>query len=107
MARLRPSSKMRPPINAFSTSQPAPTYTKPFAKGSMKHAAEKGDPSGRSLPSSGQSMAYLISIMPRAGRDLEAIYSAVDAEQSDATFRWFRGLERAVLTLEETPTRCR
>lgn len=51
-------------------------------------------------------MAYLVNIMPRAERDLEDIYSAVEAEQSDAAFRWFRGLERAVFTLEETPTRC-
>jgi plasmid stabilization system protein ParE len=51
-------------------------------------------------------MAYLVNIMPRAERDLEDIYSAVDAEQSDAAFRWFRGLERAVFTLEEAPNRC-
>ncbi|MGO9255929.1 MAG: type II toxin-antitoxin system RelE/ParE family toxin [Bryobacteraceae bacterium] len=44
--------------------------------------------------------------MPRAERELESIYSVVDAEQSDAAFRWFRGLERPVFTLEETPSRC-
>ncbi len=51
-------------------------------------------------------MAYLAKIMPRAERDLEGIYAAVDAGQSDAAFRWFTGLERAVFTLEETPARC-
>jgi len=51
-------------------------------------------------------MAYRINIMPRAERDLESIYAAIDAEQSDAAFRWFRELEQAIFNLEETPTRC-
>lgn len=51
-------------------------------------------------------MAYLVKIMPRAERDLAAVYAAIGAEQSDAAFRCFRGLERAVFTLEETPVRC-
>jgi plasmid stabilization system protein ParE len=48
-------------------------------------------------------MAYRVKIMPRAERDLAGIYVAIDAESSDAAFRWFRGLERAIYTLEETP----
>jgi hypothetical protein len=44
--------------------------------------------------------------LPRAQRDLDAIYAAIDAEHSDAAFRWFNGLERALLTLEEIPARC-
>jgi toxin ParE1/3/4 len=51
-------------------------------------------------------MAYLVKIMPRAERDLAGVYAALNAEQSDAAFRWFGGLERALFTLEETPTRC-
>jgi toxin ParE1/3/4 len=51
-------------------------------------------------------MAYPIEIMPRAVRDLEAVYAAIHAEESDAAFRRFRGLERALFTLEETPARC-
>jgi plasmid stabilization system protein ParE len=51
-------------------------------------------------------MAYLVKIMPRAERDLVAVYAAINAEHSDAAFRWFRGLEHAVLTLKETPARC-
>lgn len=51
-------------------------------------------------------MAYLVDIKPRAELDLGEIYEAVDAEHSGAAFRWFNGLERAVLTLEETPARC-
>jgi plasmid stabilization system protein ParE len=44
--------------------------------------------------------------MPRAERDLEDIYRVVDAQRSSAAFRWFKGLERAVLTLEQAPGRC-
>ena len=51
-------------------------------------------------------MAYLVRIMLRAERDLDAIFAAIDAEQSDAAFRWFNGLERALFTLEESPARC-
>jgi toxin ParE1/3/4 len=51
-------------------------------------------------------MAYLVKIMPRAERDFGAIYSAIDAEESDAALRWFRGLQRAIFTLEKHPTRC-
>lgn len=51
-------------------------------------------------------MVYLIKIMPRAERDLAGIFAAIDAEHSDAALRWFRGLERAVLTLEQLPNRC-
>jgi plasmid stabilization system protein ParE len=51
-------------------------------------------------------MAYLVNVTARAERDLADIYAAVDVEHSEAAFRWFNGLERAVLTLEETPARC-
>jgi toxin ParE1/3/4 len=51
-------------------------------------------------------MAYLVKIAPRAQRDLDAIYAAINAESSDAAFRWFNGLERALFTLEEIAARC-
>jgi plasmid stabilization system protein ParE len=51
-------------------------------------------------------MAYLVRITPRAQRDLAAVYAAIHADQSDAALRWFRGLERALLSLEEKPARC-
>jgi toxin ParE1/3/4 len=51
-------------------------------------------------------MAYLVNVTPRAKRDLDAIYAAINAEFSDTAFRWFNGLERAILTLEEGPERC-
>ena len=44
--------------------------------------------------------------MPRAGRDLASVYAAINAEESDALLPWFRGLERALFSLEETPARC-
>lgn len=58
------------------------------------------------MPSSRRSVAYLVRITQRAERDLEAIYAAIDAENSAAADQWFRGLERAVFTLEESPARC-
>jgi toxin ParE1/3/4 len=51
-------------------------------------------------------MAFRIEIMPRAVRDLAAVDAAVHAEESEAAFRWFRGLERALFTFEEAPARC-
>jgi plasmid stabilization system protein ParE len=51
-------------------------------------------------------MAYLVRIARRAESDLDAIYVAVNAENSDAAFRWFNGLERVLFTLEENPARC-
>jgi toxin ParE1/3/4 len=51
-------------------------------------------------------MAYLVRIALRAERDLDAIYAAINAEHSDAALRWYNGLERALFTLEENPTRC-
>lgn len=51
-------------------------------------------------------MAYLVRILQRAERDFAYIYESINAEQSDAAFRWFRGLERSLFTLEENPRRC-
>lgn len=51
-------------------------------------------------------MAYLVNVLARAERDLEEIYSRVNADSSATAFRWFNGLERAMLTLEENPSRC-
>jgi plasmid stabilization system protein ParE len=51
-------------------------------------------------------MAYLVKVSHRAERDLEDIYAAVNAEHSDMAFQWFNRLERALLTLEESPQRC-
>ena len=51
-------------------------------------------------------MAYLVKVMPRAQRDLAAIYASIHAETSDGAWRWYLGLERAILTLERSPQRC-
>lgn len=51
-------------------------------------------------------MAYLVSLTARARRDLAQLYRNVDAERSDAAFKWYRRLRQAILSLEEQPNRC-
>jgi len=51
-------------------------------------------------------MAYLVDISARAQRDLAQIYRRINAEDSDAALRWYRGLKQAILSLEEQPNRC-
>ena len=51
-------------------------------------------------------MAYLVSISPRARRDLDKIYWYIEADESEAAFRWYVSLENAILSLEENPNRC-
>jgi toxin ParE1/3/4 len=51
-------------------------------------------------------MAYLVSITPRAERDFASLYQDINAEESDAALKWYRGLKEAVLSLEEHPDRC-
>jgi toxin ParE1/3/4 len=51
-------------------------------------------------------MAYLVKLMPRARRDLRLIFDYIHAGETPAAFRWYRGLEREILSLEETPNRC-
>jgi len=48
-------------------------------------------------------VAYLVNINARAGRDLEALYDAIDAASSDAARRWYAGLNQAILDLEDQP----
>src|SRR5450432_3537632 len=63
---------------------------------------------GRSRNSSRNSklsMAYRVSIGPRAERDLGELYLEIDAQESNAAQRWYRGLERAILSLRERPNR--
>ena len=50
-------------------------------------------------------MAYTVRLSRRAIRDLRHIYKSIEAETSQAAERWFRGLESAMLTLEEHPAR--
>ena len=51
-------------------------------------------------------MAYLINVTVRAERDLALLFDAINAGQSEAAFKWYRGLKEAILSLEEHPERC-
>ena len=51
-------------------------------------------------------MAYLVNITARAERDFASLYREINAEESDAALKWYRGLKEAVLSLEELPNRC-
>jgi plasmid stabilization system protein ParE len=51
-------------------------------------------------------MAYLVKVTLRAERDLASLYEEIHAEHSAAALRWYRGLKKAILSLEERPTRC-
>ena len=51
-------------------------------------------------------MAYLVRITSRAERDLERLYSQINARNSAAALKWYLGLRDAVLSLEGQPNRC-
>lgn len=51
-------------------------------------------------------MAYLVNIASRAERDLADLYEEINAGHSDAARKWYRGLKKAILSLEEQPNRC-
>jgi len=51
-------------------------------------------------------MAYAVKITTRAELDLEGIYSAIHADESDTARAWYLGLYRAALSLERDPLRC-
>ena len=51
-------------------------------------------------------MAYLVDITVRAERDLALLFDAINAGRSAAAFKWYRGLKKAILSLEEQPSRC-
>ena len=51
-------------------------------------------------------MAYLVSITSRAERDFAQLYEHIEAERSGAALKWYIGLKRAILWLEEHPKRC-
>jgi plasmid stabilization system protein ParE len=48
-------------------------------------------------------MPFLVSLLPRAQRDLEAIYNYIQADSSSAAHRWFNGLADAIETLATNP----
>ena len=51
-------------------------------------------------------MAYLVRIAARAERDLSRLCEAINAPDSAAAKRWYRGLKRAILSLDTHPKRC-
>jgi len=51
-------------------------------------------------------MAYLVKVTARAERDLACLYDNINAEHSGAAQKWYRGLKKAILGLEEYPNRC-
>jgi toxin ParE1/3/4 len=51
-------------------------------------------------------MAYAVNVTPRAERDLADLYDEINAGESDAALKWYRGLKKAILSLEESPSRC-
>ena len=51
-------------------------------------------------------MAYRVSITARAERDLEELYEAIRGEHSGLARKWYKGLRRAILSLERSPKRC-
>jgi plasmid stabilization system protein ParE len=50
-------------------------------------------------------IAYLVNITPRAERDFARLYQQINAEESDAALKWYRGLKEAVLSLDDQPNR--
>jgi toxin ParE1/3/4 len=51
-------------------------------------------------------MAYLVKITERAERDLAELYEQINAAYSGAARKWYFGLKKAVLALEQHPNRC-
>jgi plasmid stabilization system protein ParE len=51
-------------------------------------------------------MVYLVNITARAERDFASLYEEIHAADSEAALKWYRGLKKAMLTLEKMPDRC-
>lgn len=51
-------------------------------------------------------MAYAVKTTTRSELDLEAIYSAIHADESETARKWYLGLSRTILSLENNPQRC-
>jgi plasmid stabilization system protein ParE len=50
-------------------------------------------------------MEFIVELTSRAERDLAAVYEYIHAESSDRAFKWFNGLEAAILSLARQPER--
>lgn len=52
------------------------------------------------------SVASLVNRTARAESDFALLDVQIDAEDSDAALKWYRGFKEAVLSLEKQPNRC-
>jgi plasmid stabilization system protein ParE len=50
-------------------------------------------------------MVYIVKLMPRAKRDLRALFDYIHASESDAALRWYENLQEEISSLEGTPNR--
>jgi toxin ParE1/3/4 len=79
---------------------------KAFAKAwKMRRSTGPGQLEKYSLASK-PDVAYRVKFTHRAERDLDLLYESVGAEHFDAALKWYRGLKRAILSLEHSPLRC-
>lgn len=51
-------------------------------------------------------MAYRVKIMPRAQRDMAALYLQIAGPSSEAARKWYRGFRDSIRTLRKNPERC-
>lgn len=51
-------------------------------------------------------MAYAVNLTARAERDLARLYDEINAADSEAARKWYRGLKKQILSLEKLPFRC-
>jgi hypothetical protein len=72
----------------------------------MTWPADAPDPPKRYLTTSVGNMAYHIEFAERAARDLEALYVEKNPAESQASSRWYNGLEESVYALANYPHRC-
>src|SRR5579862_3532624 len=96
---------MPKPINGCSTLRPAPMWRKASVRGWRMPKKESSGRRGSFSASSKRCMAFLVRVTARAERDLANLYGEIDAEHSDAALKWYRGLKKAVVSLEDYPNR--
>src|SRR5690242_10534849 len=58
-----------------------------------------------SSASSKPPMAYRVEFTPRSERDLDFLYSAINAADSELARKWYIGLKQAILSLRLMPNR--
>jgi len=51
-------------------------------------------------------MTYLVKITPRAERDLADLFEDINADSAESAFRWYTGLKKAILNLDQHSNRC-